>query len=261
MRVEHELAPLLGLLADRQQPYLRGRHAEDLLGEHRAHVGELQEMLGASVGVGAGVDEDARASLRRDHCGDARAGGRPEAGGCAGARPRAWRRCSPPRRPLLRPRRRRPAPRGRVRSRASPSRTRPRTRPLRSPRMSRRARGPCVSSDGGPNRIGSISAEAASAAPATISSGATVSTQRVDRDPDHGDETLRSFDAKRLDVPAPVRLAVRADPMGPLRLLAGRAHLEVRDGDPVLRAALVAPRPRRFPLGDGHERLPSIARG
>jgi hypothetical protein len=35
----------------------------------------------------------------------------------------------------------------------------------------------------------------------------------------------------------------------------------VRDGDPVLGAALVAPGLRGFPLGDGHERLGTIPGG
>ena len=61
-----------------------------------------------------------------------------------------------------------------------------------------------------------------------------------------------------LDVPALVRLAVRADVVRALRLSARRADLHARDGDSVLRAALVAPGLRRFPLRDGHERLRSI---
>jgi hypothetical protein len=72
-------------------------------------------------------------------------------------------------------------------------------------------------------------------------------------------KVLRSLDAQRLDVAAPVRLAVRAHAMRSLRLLARRADLDARDGDPVLGAALVAPGFRGFPLGDGHERLLTIA--
>jgi hypothetical protein len=70
---------------------------------------------------------------------------------------------------------------------------------------------------------------------------------------------LRSLDPQRLYVPASVRLAVRADVMRALRLAAGLTDLDPRRRERVLRAALVAPRPRRLPLGDGHERLRSIA--
>ncbi len=91
--------------------------------------------------------------------------------------------------------------------------------------------------------------------------GRAIAPESIDRNPDHGVRTLRRVDAERLDVPALVRLAVRADAMRSLRLPAGRADLHARDGDPVLRAALVAPRPRCLSLRDGHERLRSIARG
>jgi hypothetical protein len=47
--------------------------------------------------------------------------------------------------------------------------------------------------------------------------------------------------------------------MRSLGLLARRADLDVRDGDPVLGASFVAPGLRRFPLGNGHERLETIA--
>jgi hypothetical protein len=72
-------------------------------------------------------------------------------------------------------------------------------------------------------------------------------------------EWLRSLDPERLDVPALVRLAVRADVMGSLGLPAGRADLNARSLERVLSPALVAPRSRGSSLGDGHERLRSIA--
>ena len=53
VRLERQLVALLGLLADRQEPHLRIRHLEDLLGEHGAHVRELDEVLGPPVGVRA----------------------------------------------------------------------------------------------------------------------------------------------------------------------------------------------------------------
>ena len=71
-------------------------------------------------------------------------------------------------------------------------------------------------------------------------------------------EYLRRVEAERLDVPALVRLAVGADAVSELRLLAGRADLEARDRDRVLGAPLVAPRPRCLSLRDGHERLGTI---
>ena len=46
VRLQRQLVALLGLLADREEPHLRIRHLEDLLGEHRAHVRELHELLG-----------------------------------------------------------------------------------------------------------------------------------------------------------------------------------------------------------------------
>ena len=88
--------------------------------------------------------------------------------------------------------------------------------------------------------------------------GRAITTESVDGNADHA-RRLRRVEAERLDVPALVRLAVRADAMHPLRLLAGRADLHVRGGERVLRAALVAPRPGCLSLRDGHERLGTIA--
>ena len=73
VRLERELVPLLRLLADREQAHLGVREAEDLLGEDRAHVGELEQVLGAGVGVGAAVEQHRRAVARRDRHGDRRA--------------------------------------------------------------------------------------------------------------------------------------------------------------------------------------------
>ena len=100
--------------------------------------------------------------------------------------------------------------------------------------------------------------EAAAAAPATISSGARSPPRASTATRDHG-RRLRRVEAERLDVPALVRLAVRADAMRPLRLPAGRADLNARRGERVLGAALVAPRPGCLSLRDGHERLRTIA--
>ena len=53
VRLERELVPLLGLLADREQPHLGLRDLEHLLGEDRAHLGELEQVLGPRVRVRA----------------------------------------------------------------------------------------------------------------------------------------------------------------------------------------------------------------
>ena len=83
--------------------------------------------------------------------------------------------------------------------------------------------------------------------------GPSVSAHRVDRDAGH---ELRSVDAERLDLAAPVGAAGQADAMRPLRLPAVRADVHLRRADRVRRATLVAARLRGFPLGDGHDRRP-----
>ena len=57
MRLDRQLVSLLRLLADREQADGRPRPVEDLLGEGSAHHGELDEVLGTAVGVGACVDQ------------------------------------------------------------------------------------------------------------------------------------------------------------------------------------------------------------
>jgi len=118
----------------------------------------------------------------------------------------------------------------------------------------------CGGADKGNTGTANASNEAAAAAPATISSGArsppsaSTATRII-----VSSLALRRVEAERLDVPALVGLAVRADAVSSLRLLAGRADLDVRDRDRVLCAALVASRLRRFSLRNGHERLGTIA--
>ena len=59
------------LLADRQQRHPRVVDAEAVAGVDRAHLGELDEPLGAALGVGAGVEQDGRrAAEHRDRRGD-----------------------------------------------------------------------------------------------------------------------------------------------------------------------------------------------
>ncbi len=72
MRLERQLVALLPLLADREQPDLGIRDAQDLAAEDGAHRRELEQVLGAGIGIGAGVDEDARTALRGDRHADRR---------------------------------------------------------------------------------------------------------------------------------------------------------------------------------------------
>ncbi len=65
-----EPVALLRLLADREQTDLRVGEVQDLLGEDRPHVRELEQVLGTRVGVRAGVDQDRRPASRRDRRGD-----------------------------------------------------------------------------------------------------------------------------------------------------------------------------------------------
>ena len=99
---------------------------------------------------------------------------------------------------------------------------------------------------------------AASSAPATISPGAR-SPPRASTATRAKASGLRSRSAERLDLAALVRVARRADAVRPLGLMAGRADVDARRLDAVLRAALVATGLRCFLLGDCHERLRSIA--
>ena len=96
---------------------------------------------------------------------------------------------------------------------------------------------PPASRPAAPNRIGAIASDAASRAPATISSGPrsapiASTAMRI--------TGLRRGNAQRLDLAPVVRLAVRADAVRQLRLMADRALVDARRLDPVLRPALVA---------------------
>ena len=59
VRLADEPVALLRLLADREERDPRLANAERLLGEERAHVRELEQVLGAGVRVRAAVDQDA----------------------------------------------------------------------------------------------------------------------------------------------------------------------------------------------------------
>src|SRR4051812_49898389 len=87
--------------------------------------------------------------------------------------------------------------------------------------------------------MGWTPSDAASSAPATISSGAR-SPPRASTATRIMRRTLRRVYAQRLDVPAPVGVAGRADAVRPLRLAARRADVHARRLDPVLRPTPVA---------------------
>src|SRR5439155_18467645 len=70
VRLESELISLLGFLADRQQPNRRIAYVEDLFRETHALVGELQEIVGPGVGVGARVEQNRRSAARGNRHGD-----------------------------------------------------------------------------------------------------------------------------------------------------------------------------------------------
>ncbi len=53
--LDHRRRPLLGLLADAEQADRRLGNAHDLDGERLAHDGELAQVLGAALGVGADI--------------------------------------------------------------------------------------------------------------------------------------------------------------------------------------------------------------
>ena len=67
-----ELVALLRLLADREERDGRALDLERVLGEDGAHVGELEQVLGARVGVGARVEQHARAVRARERDRDRR---------------------------------------------------------------------------------------------------------------------------------------------------------------------------------------------
>src|SRR6185437_14183709 len=111
---------------------------------------------------------------------------------------------------------------------------------------------PPVSRPGGPTSTGVISGDAASSAPATISSGAL--SPPIASTATRAAIVLGTERAERLDLAAAVRLAVLAHLVRPRRRAAVRAEAQARRGDAVLGPALVAARLRRFSLGDCHQR-------
>ena len=167
--------PFSGSSPIESRPTVGTADADDLLGEDRAHVGELEQVLRAGVGVGAGVDQDRRArgareSARRSPAGSRRAAARSR----AARRPASLRCCRPRRRRRPRRARRRGTPR-RASCRASHAPRRPASRACRRPAERGRPRGPGRAAGRPPcepKRIGSIPSARAARAPAMISSGA-----------------------------------------------------------------------------------------
>jgi hypothetical protein len=74
----------------------------------------------------------------------------------------------------------------------------------------------------------------------------------------HYETRLWSFDAERLDFPAAIGLARRADAVRPLGLVTLRTDVHPRRREAMLRAPLVPARFRGLLLRDGHQRLRSI---
>ena len=142
MRLADEAVPLLRLLADGEKGDVRVGDAQDLLGEDGAHMPELDEVLRASVGIRARVDQHGRAADGRERHGDRRPVDVGEPTDLEQSSPRASRPCSLRRRRparLLRP------PRGRRRTssfRASRAPRRRASRPSRRCRRHERSRGP-----------------------------------------------------------------------------------------------------------------------
>ena len=176
------------------------------------------------------------------------------------ARRRASRPCSRPRRPRRRgPRRRRGSAATSERVAASRARPRPASRASRSRSV--------ASTSSSPPRVEAGRAEEHGVDP--VGGGlerarddlVRARGRRPSRRPRRGPSGYGARRAERLDLAALVRLARRADAVRPLRLMAGRADVDARRLDAVLRAALVAAGLRGFLLGDCHERLPSIATG
>src|SRR6266704_2787352 len=96
---------------------------------------------------------------------------------------------------------------------------------------------------------GRTASEAASRAPATISSAPRSAPMASTATRIMG---LRRWGAKRLDVAAAIGMARRTDPVGSLGPAALRADVQPRRFDLVLRAALVAAGLGGPFLGDGH---------
>ena len=134
VRLQGQLVALLVLLADREQTHPGSLDLEDLLGEHRAHVTELEEMLGTGVRPRAGVDQHRRAPPRRDHDGDPRPVDSRQSPDVEQTRRRASRRCCPPTPPRRPTRRRRRGPHEPATTPALRERPRPVSRPFRSRR-------------------------------------------------------------------------------------------------------------------------------
>ena len=263
VRVDDDRRAARGLLAVGEQADARALDAEHAARERRAHEGELDEVLGPHLGVGADVEQRHRLAGHRQRQGERRA---VDAAGALDVEQRrrpAPRRWSPPETsasasPLgdraggahdrgLGLRRARPwrAP--------APWRSRPGRRRPRRPRRGRRAR------SAGPKSSTRVAvAAAASAAPGATSAGprsaplastATVTAQpwALARARDRGRARGR---ARRPRARVVCRTPGRRG--GEARAVALRARVVGRRGDLVLRAALRRAGVRLLLLRDGH---------
>ena len=248
VRLDRQLVALLVLLADREQAHLGPAHVEELLAEHRAHVGELQEVLRARVGVRAGVEQDARALARRERNGDRRpqhtrqpaqvqqAGGQHRAG-VAGRDRRVGRSVG------------HGANAGdEARVRLGPHRLGGLLGHLdHLGRLDERQAVRVEPGRAEERHVDPVRGSRERAEDHLI--GRVVATECVDGDAGHG---LRDVEAERFDFAALVGAAGRTDTVRPLRRAALRARVDARSLELVRGAALVAARLRCFPLGDSH---------
>ena len=192
---------------------------EHLLGEDRAHVAELEQVLGPCVGVGA-----ARRAARRARAASGSARRSPD-----GARPGCGRRRDEPGREhgagvpggdhgVRTSLADRAARRRRASCPASRARRRTACRPSRRAGWLDELEPAACRGRRGPNRMGTTSSRGGLERAGDDLVGRTVAAEGVDGDADHGG--LRGLEAERLDLAALVRPAGRADAVRPLRLVA-----------------------------------------
>ncbi len=246
--------PLPGLLAHRQQPHARPRHPEHAAAEGRAHEGELDQLLGPHLDVGADVEQQRPAAGDRHQHGERR----PVHAAHALARAAAPR----------------PAPRRwsrRYERIGAPSATARAASTIEAPVFARTA---CAGSSLLEMPSGASATSIAGAGPPSAARsarrarrGCSVSRSAAARRAGHhlrdapvgaehvycdcGDSGSRS-DLRCDHLAAAVVAALRADPVRPPRRVALRALVDGRGVDRVLRAPLVGARVGLFLLWDGH---------
>ncbi len=248
VRVDRQLVAFLVLLADREQADLGPVDVEQLLAEDRAHVRELEEVLRPRVGIGAGIEQDARALARGQGDGDrgphhpGQAAEVQEAGSQHGAGvARGDRRVGPAV--------------GDGANAGDEARIGLGAHGLGGlvrhldhlGRLDER-QAPRVET-GRPEEGHVDSVGRGGERPEDHLAGRVVATESVDGDAGHG---LRDVEAERFDFAALVGAARRADAVRALRRPALRARVDARSLELVRGTPLVAARLRCFPLGDSH---------